>query len=194
MCHLLHMNNFILRLAQRPRGFKLEVRNQGSLNWGAPTSNVMGGTGDKKYGFHTGRSKNMKLGWRVMCLIAFSFALAVSGWGQTGSNHQTADSQKTEKPGKKTRGPGKEMGKGGEDIGKGVAKGTGDLGKGTAGGIGNLAHGNIGGAGASVGKGVGGLGKNVTVGTGKGLGKVGKGIGGEFKKLGRKSNAKKQAG
>ena len=39
----------------------------------------------------------------------------------------------------------------------------------------------------TVGKGATGFGKNVGVGTGKGAGKIGKGIGGEFKKLGRKS-------
>jgi hypothetical protein len=36
------------------------------------------------------------------------------------------------------RGPGKEIGKGGEDIGKGAGKGTESLGKGTAGAAGNL--------------------------------------------------------
>jgi hypothetical protein len=141
-------------------------------------------SGEKNY---AGRSKKMKTGFQLICLGALGFALAVCCWGQSTPEYASAEAQKTNHKVKKTRTPGKEMGKGGEDIGVGAAKGAGDLAKGTAGSVGNLARGNVGGAGASFGKGVGGLGKNVGVGTGKGMAKIGKGLGGEFKKLGGKS-------
>jgi hypothetical protein len=85
----------------------------------------------------------------------------------------------------KATGPGKEIGKGGEDVGKGVGKGSADLGKGAAGSVGNLATGHPVSAGTSLGKGAAGFGKNMSVGTGKGTAKIGKGVGGEFKKLGK---------
>ncbi len=136
----------------------------------------------------------MKSGLRVIRLLAFVFGVfflfAPGVWSQSSTAPKAADTPTNVLPEKKSDGPGKEMGRGGEDIGKGVAKGTGDLAKGTAGSVANLAHGNVSGAGASLGKGAVGLGKNVTVGTGKGLGKLGKGIGGEFKKVGGKSKHK----
>lgn len=95
--------------------------------------------------------------------------------------------QAVEKHGeRKTTGPGKEIGKGGEDVGKGVGKGSVELGKGAAGSVGNLATGHPVSAGASLGKGAAGFGKDAGVGTGKGTAKIGKGVGGEFKKLGKK--------
>ena len=129
----------------------------------------------------------MKPAYEMICYLALTLAFAFPGWSQSNTNQDSTHVQKTVQKKEKSKGPGKEMGKGGEDIGKGVAKGTADLGKGAAGGVGNLARGNVGGAGASVGKGVGGFGKNVSVGTGKGLGKISKGTAGEFKKLGKKS-------
>jgi len=126
--------------------------------------------------------KRSVYGFLIVLLTA-----ALAGFAQGQSGRDQSSTAQTSAAKKTTNTPGKEMGKGGEDIGKGVAKGTGDLAKGTAGSVGNLAHGNVGGAGASLGKGVGGFGKNVTVGTGKGVGKIGKGVGGEFKKLGHKS-------
>ena len=135
----------------------------------------------------------MKPAIRMICCLALTLAFAFPGWSQSNTNQGSTDAQKTVQKKKKTRGPGKEMGKGGEDIGKGVAKGTADLGKGVAGGVGNLATGNVGGAGASLGKGVGGMGKDVTVGTAKGVGKISKGSVGEIKKLGKKSKKKDEA-
>jgi hypothetical protein len=145
----------------------------------------------------------MKSAMRVLGLIAVACAFGICGWGQSPPAPASVDKQApstedetktavTETPknpprDRKKTGPGKEMGKGGEDIGVGAAKGTGDLAKGTGQAVGHLATGNFGSAGASFGKGVGGMGKNVAVGTGKGLGKLGKGVGGEFKKLGGKS-------
>jgi hypothetical protein len=142
----------------------------------------------------------MKSQFRTVIFFVVMCAFGNYSWGQSNSSPTSADTQqpasanlgsadtrKTVPQKKKKPEPGKEMGKGGEDIGKGAAKGTGDLAKGTAGAVGHLATGNVGSAGASFGKGAGGLGKNVAVGTGKGVGKIGKGIGGEFKKLGARS-------
>ena len=137
------------------------------------------------------RENKVKTGLRMMCLSVLGLGIAICGWGQSSPDHASTEPPKTDqtetRSEKKAAQPGKEMGKGGEDVGKGVAKGTGDLAKGTANGVGNLARGNVGSAGASFGKGVGGFGKNVAVGTGKGVGKIGKGVGGEFKKLHHRS-------
>ena len=135
----------------------------------------------------------MKPAYEMICCLALTLAIAFPGWSQSNANQDSTHVQKAVQKKETSKGPGKEMGHGGEDIGKGAAKGTADLGKGVAGGVGNLAKGNVGGAGASVGKGVGGFGKDVGVGTGKGLGKIGKGVGGEFKKLGKKSKKRQGA-
>ena len=82
--------------------------------------------------------------------------------------------------------PGKEVGKGGEDIGKGAGKGAESLGKGTAGAAGNLVTLHPGHAAADLGKGAAGAGKDVGVGTGKGAAKIGKGSGKGIGKLGKK--------
>src|SRR4029077_17593690 len=74
-------------------------------------------------------------------------------------------------------GPGKEVGKGSEDIGKGAGKGAESLGKGTAGAVGNLVTLHPGHAAVDLGKGAAGAGKDVGVGTGKGAAKIGKGSG-----------------
>jgi hypothetical protein len=138
----------------------------------------------------------MKSTSQITIFFAATFALGVYGWSQSNptpsSDASSVQSQNSAHRGAKETGPGKNLGKGGEDIGKGVAKGTGDMAKGTAGAVGNLARGNLGGAGASLGKGAGGLGKNVAVGTGKGFGKIGKGLGGEFKKVGGKSKRQEE--
>ena len=94
-------------------------------------------------------------------------------------------------------GPGKDVGKGGEDIGKGAGKGAGSLGKGTAGAAGNLVTLHPGNAAADLGKGAAGAGKDVGVGAGKGAAKIGKGsakgvgkLGGKiFGKHGKKKNS-----
>ena len=83
-------------------------------------------------------------------------------------------------------GPGKEVGKGGEDVGKGAGKGAESLGKGTAGAAGNLVTLHPGHAAADLGKGAGGAGKDVGVGTGKGAAKIGKGSAKGVGKLGKK--------
>ena len=83
-------------------------------------------------------------------------------------------------------GPGKEVGKGGEDIGKGAGKGAESLGKGTAGAAGNLVTLHPGHAAADLGKGAAGAGKDVGVGTGKGAAKIGKGSAKGIGKLGKK--------
>ena len=132
----------------------------------------------------------MKSAFGMVCCLALTLAFAFPAWSQSNTNQDSTGVKKTVREEKKTRGPGKEAGKGGEDIGKGVGKGAGDLGKGVAGGVGNLATGNVGGAGADLGKGAGGLGKNVTEGTAKGVGKIGKGTAGGFKRLFHRSKKK----
>jgi hypothetical protein len=83
-------------------------------------------------------------------------------------------------------GPGKEVGKGGEDIGKGAGKGAESLGKGTAGAAGNLVTLHPGHAAADLGKAAAGAGKDVGVGTGKGAAKIGKGSAKGIGRLGKK--------
>ncbi len=138
-----------------------------------------------------GKGETMRVRLRVICLVGLSVLLPALGWSQTATTGSTASPppapQRTAPAVKSSGGPGRQMGRGGEDIGLGVAKGTGELAKGTAGGVASLAHGNFGGAGASLGRGAFGMGKNVTVGSAKGFTKIGKGIGGEFRKHGHKS-------
>jgi hypothetical protein len=82
--------------------------------------------------------------------------------------------------------PGKDLGKGGEDIGKGTAKGAASLGKGTARAVGNLATLHPASAAADLGKGAAGAGKDVGVGAGKGAAKIGEGSAKGVGKLGGK--------
>jgi hypothetical protein len=100
----------------------------------------------------------------------------------------TAETQSAKKDEKQNaeRGPGKEVGKGGEDIGKGAGKGAESLGKGAGGAAGNLATLHPGAAASDLGKGTAGAGKEVVVGTGKGAAKIGKGTGKGIGKLGKK--------
>jgi hypothetical protein len=100
----------------------------------------------------------------------------------------TAETQpvKKDKKQKAERSPGKEIGKGGEDVGKGAGKGAESLGKGAGGAAGNLVTLHPGNAAADLGKGAGGAGKDVGVGTGKGAAKIGKGTGKGIGKLGKK--------
>jgi hypothetical protein len=94
--------------------------------------------------------------------------------------------QKQNKKQKAETSPGKDVGKGGEDIGKGTAKGAGSLGKGTAGAVGNLATLHPGNAAADFGKGAAGAGKDVGVGAGKGAAKISEGSAKGVGKLGGK--------
>jgi hypothetical protein len=100
----------------------------------------------------------------------------------------TAQTQSTQKDDKQKveRSPGKEIGKGGEDVGKGAGKGAESLGKGTAGAAGNLATLHPVKGATDLGKGAGGAGKDIGVGTGKGAAKIGKGTGKGIGKLGKK--------
>jgi hypothetical protein len=137
-------------------------------------------------------SMSVRPKFTIMCFLALMFVFALPGLGQSSVDQNSTTAQETGHSKKKGRGPGKEIGKGGEDIAKGAAEGSVDLAKGTAGGVGNLATGHPVDAAASVGKGAGGFGKHVGVGTGKGVAKIGKGVGGGFKKLGHKSSKRGQ--
>jgi hypothetical protein len=98
----------------------------------------------------------------------------------------TTQTQSGQKGENQKPGPGKDVGKGGEDIGKGAGKGAESLGKGTAGAAGNLVTLHPGHAAADLGKGAAGAGKDVGVGTGKGAAKIGKGSTKGIGKLGKK--------
>jgi hypothetical protein len=104
---------------------------------------------------------------------------------QTEGTTQTQSVQKGEKQTGQP-GPGKDVGKGSEDIGKGAGKGAESLGKGTAGAAGNLVTLHPGHAAGDLGKGAAGAGKDVGVGTGKGAAKIGKGSARGIGKLGKK--------
>jgi hypothetical protein len=141
-------------------------------------------------GIAFGRRATVRFRFVVICSLSLILALALPGWGQSSVGQDSTLTPKSAHTKKKASSPGKEIGKGGEDMGKGAAKGSADLAKGAAGGVGNLATGHPVGAVASTGKGVGEFGENVGVGTGKGVAKIGKGVGGELKKLGHKSEKK----
>lgn len=122
------------------------------------------------------------------CILVFLSLPAFPSPANPPQDQETAETPSVQK-GKKQkaeRGPGKEIGKGGEDVGKGAGKGAENLGKGTAGAAGNLATLHPGKAGADLGKGAGSAGKDVGVGTGKGAAKIGKGTGKGIGKLGKK--------
>jgi hypothetical protein len=117
--------------------------------------------------------------------------LSLPAFARPASRHQeqgTAETQpvKKDKKQKAQRSPGKEIGKGGEDVGKGAGKGAESLGKGAGGFAGNLVTLHPGNAAADLGKGAGGAGKDVGVGSGKGAAKIGKGTGKGIGKLGKK--------
>ncbi len=105
--------------------------------------------------------------------------------GQDQAAQPTESAQKVKKQ-KAERSPGKEVGKGSEDIGKGAGKGAESLGKGTAGAAGNLVTLHPINAATDLGKGAGGAGKDVGVGTAKGTAKIGKGSAKGVGHLGKK--------
>jgi hypothetical protein len=122
------------------------------------------------------------------CILVFLSLPAIASPANPAQDQGTAQPQSVQK-GEKQKvepGPGKEVGKGGEDIGKGAGKGAESLGKGTAGAAGNLVTLHPGHAAADLGKGAGGAGKDVGVGTGKGAAKIGKGSAKGIGKLGKK--------
>jgi hypothetical protein len=113
----------------------------------------------------------------VCVLVLFSLPSLARSADPPQSQSPSTQTQSAKKDEKQTAGrsPGKEIGKGAEDVGKGAGKGAANLGKGTAEGAGNLATLHPGKAAADLGKGVGDAGKDVGVGTGKGAAKIGKG-------------------
>lgn len=66
----------------------------------------------------------------VISSLSVLLALGLPGWGQSDAGHDSATASNSTQKNKKASGPGKEIGKGGEDIGKGAAKGSADLAKG----------------------------------------------------------------
>jgi len=141
-------------------------------------------TGEKKMKIKTKFDAIFLAAFTLVYLSLPAFAEPTSP-PQDQGNGQTQSVQKGKEP-KVEPGPGKEVGKGGEDIGKGAGKGAESVGKGTAGAAGNLATLHPGHAAADLGKGVGGAGKDVGVGTGKGAAKIGKGSAKGIGKLGKK--------
>jgi hypothetical protein len=120
------------------------------------------------------------------CISAF---LSLPAFARPANPPQDQGTAQTESEGKKQkveRSPGKEIGKGGEDVGKGAGKGAESLGKGTAGAAGNLVTLHPAKAATDLGKGAGGAGKDIGVGTGKGAAKIGKGTAKGVGKLGKK--------
>jgi hypothetical protein len=127
----------------------------------------------------------------IFVTAGISVCLSLSAFARLANRPQdqgTAETQsvKKDKKQKVERSPGKEIGKGGEDVGKGAGKGAESLGKGAGGAAGNLVTLHPGAAGADLGKGAAGAGKDVGVGTGKGAAKIGKGTGKGIGKLGKK--------
>jgi hypothetical protein len=122
------------------------------------------------------------------CILVFLSLPAFARPANPPQDQGTAQTQSVQKGEnqKVERGPGKEIGKGGEDVGKGAGKGAESLGKGTAGAAGNLVTLHPGHAAADLGKGAGGAGKDVGVGTEKGAAKIGKGSAKGIGKLGKK--------
>jgi len=122
------------------------------------------------------------------CNLLFVSLPALARPAQSPQDQGTTQTQSVQidKKQKAQPGPGKEVGKGGEDIGKGAGKGAGSLGKGTAGAAGNLVTLHPGHAAGDLGKGAAGAGKDVGVGTGKGAAKIGKGSARGIGKLGKK--------
>jgi len=118
-------------------------------------------------------------------------SLSLPALGRPASRHQDQEAARRQsgpqhKRQKAGTSPGKDVGKGAEDVGKGAAKGAASLGKGTAGAAGNLATLHPGNAAADLGKGAVGAGKDVGVGAGKGAVKIGEGSAKGVGKLGGK--------
>lgn len=119
-------------------------------------------------------------------LLLFLSLPALARPANSPQDQGTTQTQSRQRGGNQKPGPGKEVGKGSEDIGKGAGKGAESLGKGTAGAAGNLVSLHPGHAAADLGKGAAGAGKDVGVGTGKGAAKIGKGSAKGIGRLGTK--------
>src|SRR5260370_36846641 len=101
------------------------------------------------------------------CTLLFLSLPALARPANSPQDQGTTETQPVKK-GKNQKvqpGPGKEVGKGGEDIGKGAGKGAESLGKGTAGGAGDLVTLHPGHAATDLGKATARAGKRVGVGT-----------------------------
>ena len=124
----------------------------------------------------------------AVCIVVFLNARGFARPANPPQDQEAAQTQSVQKGEnqKPQPGPGKDVGKGSEDIGKGAGKGAESLGKGTAGAAGNLVTLHPGHAAADLGKGAAGAGKDVGVGTGKGAAKIGKGSARGIGKLGKK--------
>ena len=122
----------------------------------------------------------------AVCIVVSLSPLAFARPANPPQDQGAAQTQSKGKEQKVERSPGKEIGKGGEDVGKGAGKGAESLGKGTAGAAGNLVTLHPAKAATDLGKGAGGAGKDIGVGTGKGVAKVGKGSAEGIGKLGKK--------
>ena len=122
----------------------------------------------------------------AVCIVVFLSLPAFARHAAPPQDQPAAQTQSNGKEQKAERTPGKEIGKGGEDVGKGAGKGAESLGKGTAEAAGNLATLHPGKAATDLGKGAGGAGKDIGVGTGKGVAKVGKGSAKGVGRLGKK--------
>jgi hypothetical protein len=122
----------------------------------------------------------------AVCIVVFLSSPAFARPANPPQDQGAAQTQSKGKDQKAESSPGKEIGKGGEDIGKGAGKGAESLGKGTAGAAGNLVTLHPGKAATDLGKGAGGAGKDIGVGTGKGVAKVGKGSAKGVGRLGKK--------
>jgi hypothetical protein len=122
----------------------------------------------------------------AVCIVFFLSPPAFAHPGNPPQDQGAAQTQSKGKDQKVERSPGKEIGKGGEDVGKGAGKGAASLGKGTAGAAGNLVTLHPGKAATDLGKGAGGAGKDIGVGTAKGVAKVGKGSAKGVGRLGKK--------
>jgi hypothetical protein len=122
----------------------------------------------------------------AVCIVVFLSPPAFARLANPPQDQGAAQTQSKGKEQKVEPSPGKEIGKGGEDVGKGAGKGAESLGKGTAGAAGNLATLHPVKGATDLGKGAGGAGKDVGVGTGKGAAKIGKGTAKGVGKLGKK--------
>ena len=120
----------------------------------------------------------------AVCVVVFLSPLAFAA--NPPQDQGAAQTQSKGKEQKVERSPGKEIGKGGEDVGKGAGKGAESLGKGAGGAAGNLVTLHPANAATDLGKGAAGAGKDVGVGTGKGAAKISKGTGKGIGKLGKK--------
>jgi hypothetical protein len=137
------------------------------------------------------RRKEMKIRAKFAMFVAAGTLLflslpALARPANSPQDQRTTQTQSGQKGENQKPSPGKEVGKGAEDIAKGAGKGAESMGKGTARAAGNLVTLHPGHAAADLGRGAAGAGKDVGVGTGKGAAKIGKGSAKGIGRLGKK--------